>query len=155
MKWSHRAFLTVGLLALAVPSLPGQTGERKHEPSPTKPAPTWLKIIDQGQNDPRLKGYLTPEGLKVEIVAEYPTVVNPVGMTFAEDGAPFVLEWRPDIGGSTFPEKRQTVPLNERWSEPTLTSTAAPTCMRGTIDSGTGKMSLRVDSSDMRTTGMA
>jgi putative membrane-bound dehydrogenase-like protein len=79
----------------------------KQEQSPAKPAPPWLKIIDQGKNDPRLKGYLTPEGLKVEIVADYPTVVNPVGMTFAEDGTPFVLEWRPDIGGSTFPEFKE------------------------------------------------
>jgi putative membrane-bound dehydrogenase-like protein len=77
------------------------------EQSPTKPAPKWLKIIDQGKNDPRLKGYFTPEGLKVEIVADYPTVVNPVGMTFAEDGTPYVLEWQPDIGGSTFPEFKE------------------------------------------------
>ncbi len=54
--------------------------------SPAKPAPKWLKIIDQGVNDPRLKGYFTPEGLKVEIVSENPVVVNPVGMTFGDDG---------------------------------------------------------------------
>ncbi len=63
--------------------------------SPTKPAPKWLKIIDQGDNDPRLKGYKTPEGIKLEIVAEEPAVINPVGMTFADDGTPHVLEWRP------------------------------------------------------------
>jgi putative membrane-bound dehydrogenase-like protein len=66
--------------------------------SPPQPAPKWLKIIDQGDNDPRLKGYFTPEGLKVEIVAEAPVVVNPVGMTFAHDGTPYVLEWRPSPG---------------------------------------------------------
>jgi putative membrane-bound dehydrogenase-like protein len=66
--------------------------------SPPRPSPKWLKIIDQGANDPRLKGYFTPEGLKVEIVADAPTVVNPVGMTFADDGTPYVLEWRPSPG---------------------------------------------------------
>jgi len=66
--------------------------------SPPKPAPTWLKIIDQGTHDPRLKGYFTPEGIKVEIVAEEPTVINPVGMTFADDGTPYVLEWRHSPG---------------------------------------------------------
>jgi quinoprotein glucose dehydrogenase len=65
---------------------------------PLKPKPDWLKIIDQGQNDPRLKGYFTPEGFKVEIVAEQPTIVNPVGMLFGNDGTLYVLEWRPSPG---------------------------------------------------------
>jgi putative membrane-bound dehydrogenase-like protein len=78
----------------AVPPQPELTQQQ----SPRRPAPKWLKIIDQGANDPRLKGYFTPEGLKVEIVAEEPTVVNPVGMTFADDGTPYVLEWRPSPG---------------------------------------------------------
>ena len=62
---------------------------------PRKPVPSWFKIIDQGDLDPRLKGYKTPEGVKVEIVAENPVVVNPVGMAFADDGAAYVLERRP------------------------------------------------------------
>ncbi len=70
--------------------------------SPTKPLPAWLKgkgkFIDQEIYDKRLKGYLTPEGIKVQIVAEAPTVVNPVGMTFGVDGTPYVLEWRPSPG---------------------------------------------------------
>jgi quinoprotein glucose dehydrogenase len=56
-----------------------------------KPAPSWVKIIDQGDLDPRLKGYKTPEGVKVEIVAENPVVINPTGMTFGDDGTPYVL----------------------------------------------------------------
>src|SRR5207247_641811 len=68
-----------------------------------KPRPEWLKIIDQGENDPRLKGYFTPEGIKVEIVAEEPTVLNPVGMTFGADGTLYVLEWVP-AEGANFPE---------------------------------------------------
>jgi putative membrane-bound dehydrogenase-like protein len=66
--------------------------------SPARPAPKGLAFIDQGQSDKRLKGYRTPEGFKVEIVAEKPTVINPVGLTFADDGTPWVLEWRPSPG---------------------------------------------------------
>jgi hypothetical protein len=40
------------------------------------------KLIDHAEHDPRLKGYLTPEGVKVEIVADFPTVANPAAMTF-------------------------------------------------------------------------
>jgi quinoprotein glucose dehydrogenase len=59
--------------------------------SAPKPAPSWVKIIDQGDLDPRLKGYKTPEGVKVEIVAENPVIVNPTGMAFGDDGTPYVL----------------------------------------------------------------
>ncbi|HZY88538.1 MAG TPA: hypothetical protein VFE78_27190, partial [Gemmataceae bacterium] len=87
------------LFAAPAPAEPTPTQpELTQQQSPMRPAPKWLKIIDQGANDPRLKGYFTPEGLKVEIVAEGPTVVNPVGMTFADDGTPYVLEWRPSPG---------------------------------------------------------
>src|SRR4051794_7492764 len=90
--------------------LPPVWGDEKFDfnqpQSPPRPAPAWLKLIDQGANDPRLKGYLTPEGVKVEIVADFPTVVNPVGMTFADDGTLHVLEWLPDQGAS-FPEHRE------------------------------------------------
>jgi putative membrane-bound dehydrogenase-like protein len=68
-------------------------------PPQSPPAPKQLKLIDQGDYDPRLKGYKTPEGVKVEIVAEDPVVVNPVGLAFADDGTPYVLEWRPDPKG--------------------------------------------------------
>jgi putative membrane-bound dehydrogenase-like protein len=61
--------------------------------SPLKPEPDWVKIVDYGQFDARLKGYFVPEGIKVEIVAEEPTVINPVGMTFDNDGNLYVLEW--------------------------------------------------------------
>ena len=67
--------------------------------SPPLPAPAGMKFVDQGMFDPRLKGYFSPEGFKVEIVADSPTVVNPVGMTFGPDGTLFVLEWRPGANG--------------------------------------------------------
>ncbi|MFO0864520.1 MAG: PVC-type heme-binding CxxCH protein [Gemmataceae bacterium] len=63
--------------------------------SPTKPRPEWLKVVDHGSYDARLKGYLAPEGLKIEIVAQEPTILNPVGMTFGPDGTLYVLEWVP------------------------------------------------------------
>ena len=43
--------------------------------------------------DPRLAGYRTPPGWKVEIAAIEPMVVNPVTMTWAPDGRLFVVEW--------------------------------------------------------------
>lgn len=61
---------------------------------PARPAPTWVKMIDQGSKNPKLKGIHTPAGIKVEIVAEDPVVVDPVGMTFSDEGVPHVLEWR-------------------------------------------------------------
>ena len=36
-----------------------------------------------------------PRGSRSRSSAEAPVVVNPVGMTFADDGTPYVLEWRP------------------------------------------------------------
>ena len=66
--------------------------------SPTKPAPKWLKYIDQGDNDPRLKGYRTPEGVKVEIVADAPTVLNPIGMTFGLTARPMSSNGAPTRG---------------------------------------------------------
>jgi putative membrane-bound dehydrogenase-like protein len=80
----------VCFLLPAVPHVPSQ--ERQAQAGLQ---PTLLKTVDQGQNDPRLKGYFTPDGIKVEIVAEEPVVLNPVGMAFDGDGTPYVLEWAP------------------------------------------------------------
>jgi putative membrane-bound dehydrogenase-like protein len=94
-------FFLAGGAALAVLGgaaslLAAQPSEVNQPQSPPRPAPPWVKMIDQGQNDPRFKGYFTPDGVKVEVVAEAPTVVNPVGMAFADDGTLYVLEWLPD-----------------------------------------------------------
>ena len=37
-------------------------------------------------------------------MADAPTVINPVGMTFGTDGTPYVLEWRPEASPNNFPE---------------------------------------------------
>lgn len=62
-------------------------------PARAQTLPKTIKSIDQGSNDPRLKGYFAPEGVKVEIIAEEPAVVNPLALAFADDGTPYVLEW--------------------------------------------------------------
>lgn len=108
--------MKLSIAALAAYALVGATAALAQRPeltqqqSPARPAPEGLKIIDQGANDPRLKGYFTPEGLKVEIVADFPVVQNPVGMTFGDDGSLYVLEWRKDLPGApNFPEHAETV----------------------------------------------
>lgn len=82
-------FLLIGVVpAQAPPKL-----DLNFQQSPAKPEPEWLKIVDHGQYDPRFKGYFAPEGLKIEIVADAPEVINPVGMTFDAAGNLYVLEW--------------------------------------------------------------
>ena len=89
--------------AVAVP--PPPPAEFAQPQSPTKPEPFPIKFVDQGQFDPKLKGYFLPDGFRMEIVLSDPDVVNPVGMTFSPDGNLFVLEWRPDpvTGESWYP----------------------------------------------------
>ncbi len=58
------------------------------------PTPDWVQMRDVDEGDPRLAGLRVPAGVSVEIVAENPLVIDPVGMTFADDGSLYVLEWR-------------------------------------------------------------
>ncbi|MGD9646019.1 MAG: PVC-type heme-binding CxxCH protein [Pirellulales bacterium] len=104
------AALMLGLASIAVPAAGEPACPVDAEPTPvtpppaavdynrdeteSRPAPAWVQMIDQGSLDPRLAGIHTPAGVRVEIVAEEPAVVNPVGIAFAEDGTPYVLEWR-------------------------------------------------------------
>jgi putative membrane-bound dehydrogenase-like protein len=96
--------LPLALLALtvctALPAAPpaDPPAEFAQPQSPAKPAPFPVKYVDQGGSDPRLKGILAPEGFQLEVVADAPTVVNPVGLTFTPDGTLLVLEWQPDPG---------------------------------------------------------
>ena len=59
---------------------------------PARPAPGWVRMVDQGVQDREFAGLMTPEGIKVELFATDPAVVDPVGMAFAPDGTPYVLE---------------------------------------------------------------
>ncbi len=53
---------------------------------------TFLTVSEAA--DPRLEGYRTPPGWKVEIAATEPLVINPVTMTFGDDGRLYVVEWQ-------------------------------------------------------------
>lgn len=92
------AFLAMGTLPghaeTAVPAPPPAPVDFNRDETESRPAPSWVRTIDQGTLDPRLAGIQTPAGVRVEIVAEEPAVVNPVGLAFADDGTPYVLEWR-------------------------------------------------------------
>lgn len=79
--------------ASAIEAPPAADDYNQNEFAP-RPTPSWVQMIDQGTKDPRLAGLTTPAGLRVEIVAEQPATVNPVGMTFDDQGTPWVLEWR-------------------------------------------------------------
>jgi quinoprotein glucose dehydrogenase len=108
VKSLFAALAVVTVLCLVALPLPADKFDFNQDHSPPKPTPQWVRLIDQGQNDPRLKGYVTPEGVKLEVVADFPTVTNPVGMTFADDGTLYVLEWRPSPGPS-FPETPEEI----------------------------------------------
>jgi putative membrane-bound dehydrogenase-like protein len=105
VKSSLAACAALAVLGGAVLRLPAQPADSNPPQSQPRPTPDWVKIIDQGRYDPRLKGYLADEQIKVEIVAEHPVVTNPVGLTFGEDGTLYVLEWVRDPGG---PAREQT-----------------------------------------------
>jgi quinoprotein glucose dehydrogenase len=79
----------------------GQADESK--PAPAAKGPVF---IDQGGADARLKGYRTPAGFKVEVAAEG-TFGNAVALTFADDGAPHVIEWR--FAGEKLQEHAETI----------------------------------------------
>ena len=99
MRLLQLSVIGVGLYAsLTLGAAPPAPAEFAQPQSATKPVPFPTKMVDQGKFDTKLKGILAPEGFKTELVADAPTIVNPVGMTFAPDGTLFVLEWRPDPG---------------------------------------------------------
>lgn len=105
--------------------------------------PGLAKAADQG--DSRLKGYKTPEGIKLEIVAEAPVIRHPVAMTFASDGTPYVLEWQPDAPANvaevveTFTYKdgstRQVATLKKQVKD--VVKTLADTTGKGIYDKAT------------------
>lgn len=72
---------------------PEQPDYLRDEMTP-RPAPSWVTMKDLGDSNPQLKGMRAPEGVQIDIVAADPTIIDPVGMTFADDGSLYVLEWR-------------------------------------------------------------
>ncbi len=52
-------------------------------------------LVEQGQADPRLKGYYAPRGFKVRVVASGPALGSPSAMAFDDAGQLYVAEWQP------------------------------------------------------------
>ncbi len=61
--------------------------------------PSEAKLVERDDADVRLKGFLAPEGVKIEIVADAPTVASDSVLTFGDDGTAYVLEKRTDASG--------------------------------------------------------
>ena len=86
------------------------------------PTPSWAQDVDLGAQDPALAGYKSLDGLRVEVVASEPLVVNPMGMRFDDDGSLLVLRWV-GSGAEILPREvvyrdgsRRSMP---RWVKPT------------------------------------
>ncbi len=60
--------------------------------TPPAPTPEWVKLVDQGQYNPRLRGCLAPEGVKAEVLAETGVVGDASALAFADDGTLFLLQ---------------------------------------------------------------
>ena len=74
------------LFVLCTVSLGADTFDYNQYESPAKPAPAWVHRVDLGDRNPELKGYRAPAGVKVEVVAREPDVINPVAFRFGDDG---------------------------------------------------------------------
>ena len=89
-RMRHPALLPALLVSTSI----GATDDFRRDEFAKRPTPSWVRMIDQGENDASLAGYETPAGIRLEVVAREPVVINPVGMRFDEDGTPHVIEWR-------------------------------------------------------------
>lgn len=65
------------------------------DPPAFLPEPAWVNMVEQHGADARLAGFLTPQGVKLEIVAEHPLLADAGQICFAPDGSLWLLEWRP------------------------------------------------------------
>lgn len=86
--------LVFAALASGQPKPADPPAEFAKPESPPKPPPFEVKYTEAAFD----KKLMAPEGFKVELVCDAPTIVNPVAMTFAPDGTLFVAEWVPDPG---------------------------------------------------------
>jgi hypothetical protein len=51
-------------------------------------------LVELGKDDPRLKGHYAPKGCKVQVIAAEPTIVDPTGMAFDDQGNLYVAQWK-------------------------------------------------------------
>ncbi|MCE9562417.1 MAG: HEAT repeat domain-containing protein [Planctomycetes bacterium] len=101
--------LTHGVTPQTIAAPPQPPPEFAQSQSPTKPEPFPIKMVDQGEFNPALKGYFLPEGFRAEVVISDPDTINPVGMTFGPDGTLYIMEWRPDpVTGDRWFEVKET-----------------------------------------------
>lgn len=82
------------LLPVPVYSQSPEPPEYLRDEMTARPAPDWVRMQDLGDRNPLLTGMRAPVGVDIDIVASNPLVIDPVGMTFADDGSLYVLEWR-------------------------------------------------------------
>jgi hypothetical protein len=94
LKLGWRLCLFAALVPTSGAAVQAEVVELTQNESPPRPVPGWVRMIDHGEHDPRLAGLRTPAGVRVEVVAQEPVVVNSVGLRFSDDGTPLVLEWR-------------------------------------------------------------
>ena len=129
--------LALPLLMAANP--PAPPADFASPQSPPKPAPFPIEYVDQGKFDPKLKGLFAPLGFQVEIVADAPQVINPVGMHFAPDGTLFVSEWAIDpVTGNRWFEFKETFRIG------TVPRNSSPPC--GSSRPTRSRTSLKPDS---------
>src|SRR5688500_6012751 len=88
------AAMFLGRIAAAQEPLEPVADDFNENEFPSRPAPAWVEIVDQGEADPKLAGLKTPKGIKVEVIAEEPVSINPVGLSFDDSGNAYVIEWR-------------------------------------------------------------
>src|SRR5438045_3876275 len=55
------------------------------------PEPSWVTMVDQGGADARLKGYRSPQGTKLNVVAESLFFSSIADWCFGPDGALYLL----------------------------------------------------------------
>lgn len=60
-----------------------------------RPAPDWVSIKDFGEKNPKLAGFRVPDAFRVDVVAEEPVVLNPVSLSFDDQGRAYVIQWNP------------------------------------------------------------
>lgn len=87
-------FLCFTLIAIALHPVHGQEPDYLRNEMPELPKPEWVEMHEVDSELPALQGMRVPQGINVELVAQEPLLVDPVGMSFADDGALYVLEWR-------------------------------------------------------------
>jgi putative membrane-bound dehydrogenase-like protein len=79
--------------------------ELKQAESARRPQPAWVRMVDLGEQEPALKGYQAPAGVRVQVVADEKLMLWPAAMRFDEDGSLLVIRWG---GGANIRQEKVT-----------------------------------------------